>query len=422
MPSQFVVMSDAKADALTLARQKQSEEARAAFDAEAASVRLQFADPRAAIRLLMGAYAYREVGDNEYTQAIGQLADAAGLQIDADEHWRNLHEHRDRLGLRTGRDRLRNIARHRGVLVVVARPEGTGWAEFFACVFGNDRAAVVTPAEAVDILRKPEDLAIVFHDLSDGEEQDGRVQVVERIKEAHFDLPVVVFSERDDVREMSRCLRAGASGYFCYEPGDGIDRESVASFEQFDGMVRDAIPPESWRRLWQELRAFPGPTPHAEGYGLYRRAVGHLRRAYLFLTADMADPRTRLLAGDDADGDVAEGLGRHAAVACGSALEAVVRHIYREYHRRTGASPLVLKRLNWKVPEVLDALVKVSEVTPVLARKASSVWAIRSVGAHVEGRMSLNVAEAVFSDTIDVLRELFQRYDPPAGGDGGDAQ
>jgi hypothetical protein len=56
-------------------------------------------------------------------------------------------------------------------------------------------------------------------------------------------------------------------------------------------------------------------------------------------------------------------------------------------------------------------LVKANEITPTLARKASSVWAIRSIGAHGEGRVSVAVAEAVFSDTIDVLRELFTRYD-----------
>jgi CheY-like chemotaxis protein len=405
-------MSDLKGDTPALTRERATETARRDFEAEASAIRQRLPEARAAVRLLIGAYAYREVSDEDYTQAIAQLAEAHGLEFDLQHHQRVLHELRDRMGLRTSKDRLRNIARHRGILVVLAQPEKTGWPEFFSTVFGNYRSAVVTPTEAEDILRRPEDLAIVFHDLDDIPGMTGGVQVIERIKEAHFDLPVVVFSERNDVREMSRCLRAGASGYFCYGSSDGPDRESIATFEQFDGMVRDAIPPESWRRLWQELQTFTGPTPHAEGYGLYRRAISHLRRVYLFLTADMADPRTRLLAADDAlDGDVTEGLGRHAAVACGSAIEAVVRHIYRDHHRRMGASPMVLKRLNRKVTEVLDALVKANEITPTLARKASSVWAIRSIGAHGEGRVSVAVAEAVFSDTIDVLRELFTRYD-----------
>jgi CheY-like chemotaxis protein len=409
-------MSDLKGDAPALTRERATETARRDFEAEASAIRQRLPEARAAVRLLIGAYAYREVSDEDYNQAIAQFAEAHGLEFDLQHHQQVLHELRDRMGLRSSKDRLRNIARHRGILVVLAQPEGTGWPEFFSAVFGNYRSAVVTPTEAEDILRRPEDLAIVFHDLYDIPGMTGGVQVIERIKEAHFDLPVVVFSERNDVREMSRCLRAGASGYFCYGSSDGPDRESIATFEQFDGMVRDAIPPESWRRLWQELQTFTGPTPHAEGYGLYRRAISHLRRAYLFLTADMADPRTRLLAADDAlDGDVTEGLGRHAAVACGSAIEAVVRHIYRDHHRRMGASPMVLKRLNRKVTEVLDALVKANEITPTLARKASSVWAIRSIGAHGEGRVSVAVAEAVFSDTIDILRELFTRYDLHTG-------
>jgi CheY-like chemotaxis protein len=405
-------MSELMGDAPARAREQSTEAARLGFEAEAMTVRQCLTDSRAAARLLIGAYAYREVSDADYVQAIGQLAESAGLQLNVQRHQQILLDYRDRMGLRPGRDRLQNIARHRGVLVVIAQPEGTGWPEFFSAVFGHYRSAVVSPAEAEDILRKPEDLAIVFHDLSNAHGTTRGVQVIEQIKEAHFDLPVVVFSDRNDVREMYRCLRAGASGYFCYGTTEGHDRESVAAFEQFDGMVRDAIPPESWRRLWKKLQTFTGPTPHAEGYGLYRRAVSHMRRAYLFLTADMADPRTRLLAANDAlDGDVTEGLGRHAAVACGSALEAVVRHIYREYHRRMGASPIVLKRLNRKVTEVLEVLEKANEITPTLARKAGSVWAIRSIGAHGEGRVSLAVAEAVFSDTIEVLRELFLRYD-----------
>lgn len=409
-------MIDPKADPRI--RLRLAQEARAEFEREAAQLRNRFTEQRAAVRLLVGAYAYREVGDDDYAHAIGQLAENAGVEIEVESHWRKLHEYRDRMGLRTGRDRLRNTARHRGVLVVLDQPEGHGWSEFFGAVFGADRAAVVTPADAVDILRRPEDLAIVFHDLSDGNDAAGRVGVIDRIKEAHFDLPLVVFSDRDDVRDMWKCLRAGASGYFCYASGDGHDRESVATYEQFDGMVRDAIPPESWRQLWQQFRGFTGPTPHAEGYGLYRRAVGHLRRAYLFLTADKSDPRTRLLAADDeAEGSVAEGLGRHAAVACGSALETVVRHFYREYHRRSGASPRILQRLNRKVPEVLDALVKTSIMTADQAGKANLIWEIRSIGAHGEGRVSLTVAEAVFSDTIALLQELFARYEPTSGYD-----
>jgi hypothetical protein len=406
-------MNDEQSTALARTRQEVAQNDREEFEAEAAVTRHLFPSARAAVRLLAGAYAFREVTDEEYGDGLSRVAAAGGIELDVPVHQIRLSRCRQRLGLPTYHERLRNIARGRGVLAVVADPDGSGWAEFFEAVFGGVRVAVVDPTTAEHILRDPDDLAIVFHDLSCGDGPDGRVGVVGAIKRAHFDLPVVVFSDREDVREMWQCLRVGASGYFCYEPGPGHDRESVATFEQFAGIVRDAIPPESWRRIWQELREFTGPTPHSQGSRLYRRAVGHLRRAYLFLTSDKADPRTRLLAANDpAQRFDAGGLARHVVMACGSAIETVLRHTYREHNRRCGASERIIQNLTWKVPDMVAVLAEADLVGPELAGRFREVWRVRNVAVHEE-RVGVTQAEAedALSQTIALLRDFFARFD-----------
>jgi hypothetical protein len=169
-------------------------------------------------------------------------------------------------------------------------------------------------------------------------------------------------------------------------------------------MVRDAIPPESWRQIWKELREFAGPIPGSDGSHLYRRAAGHLRRAYWFLTADTADPRTRLLAADS--------LTKHVAMACGAAIETVLRTAYREYHRGLGASERVLRNLNSKVPNILSVLTDAGNITPDQAWHFRAIWEVRNVATHEDG-MTTTQAETTLSRTIAVLREFFMRFDPP---------
>src|SRR5262249_57943238 len=70
-------MNDPKADALALARRQASHDARADFDREAANARHRLADSRAAVRLLLGAYAFREVGEDGYARPLQHLARAA---------------------------------------------------------------------------------------------------------------------------------------------------------------------------------------------------------------------------------------------------------------------------------------------------------------------------------------------------------
>ena len=399
-------MSEQRADALVRIKQEKAQRDREEFEKEAQLTRHKFGPGKAAVRLLAGAYAHREVSDEEYGAALMRLAEAEGLALDVSVHRTKLS--RKRLNLGDPSDRLRNIARGRGVLVV-SDTVGCGWAEFFEAVFGGDgRVAVVNRATAEEICRAPDDLAIVFHDLSSGKDPDSRVGIVERIKNAHFDLPVVVFSDRDDVREMLRCLRAGAAGYFCYEPGAGLDRESVGTFEQFAGMVRDAIPPESWRQIWRELREFTGPIPGSDGANLYRRAAGHLRRAYWFLTADTADPRTQLLAADS--------LTKHVAMACGAAIETVLRTVYREYHRGLGASERVLRNLNSKVPNMLSVLTDAGNISPDQAQAFRTIWEVRNVATHEDGMTTTTQAETTLSHTIAVLARVLHAIRPASTG------
>lgn len=427
VPPRIAAMSDRPTDVPARARRDRAQRAWAEFEDEATAVRRHFRAALPAVRLLIGAYAFREVGEDEYEAALASLIatenELAGgaIELDVPAHRDRLAACRDRLSLPCYHARLREFIGDRGVLVV-SDAGWRGWAELFKALFGTDNPPVDWDS-AEYIYRDPDDLAIVFHDLSPHSEQGTPAEIVERVKSAHFDLPVVVFSERDDVREMARCLRAGAAGYFCYEPGN--DRESIATFEQFAGLVREAIPPESWRKLWKKLREFTGPVPDSHGSRLYRRVVHHLRRAYWFLTMDAKDPRARLLLGTDGRADAAASLEeavervrghayRLVAISCGAAVERALSQAYTDLHRRLGVSKQIIQRLDRSVPKMLDALFAADEIDEAQYHKFLAIWRQRNPVIHEDMNLGEREAEDTLSETIELLREFFVRFDAPA--------
>lgn len=384
-------------------------EARAKFEKESNALRVLFDAARSAVRLLTGAFAHRQVEPREFDHALTQIAGAAKV----DGHFTNFREslaaHLNFAGVESSA-RLRNLDPSRGVLVVVAEPTLHGWREFFESVFEAHRVVVVSPAESEEYFAESDDFAIAFHDLSDGDDAEERVRIVERISREHFDLPLVVFSPRDDFREMRRYLRAGAAGFFCYETGE----DAQVSFQQFEGVVREAIPEQWVRQLWQELRSFTGPLEHSTGRRLYRRALGHMRQAYFFLTADLTDPRLRLLRSFDVrQGLNPEGLARHGAIACGTALETVVRHLCRENWDQFDQQEVNLLDGDDRIQTLLALLAAEGYLTGDLLVRGQRVWRLRNLAAHDSRGGTIDPARArrAFSDAILVLDALFAQ--PP---------
>jgi hypothetical protein len=388
--------------ALHAIQREAARRARDEFETAARATRHLFRHAKAAVRLLLGALAHGALAPEAYAAALERLVagerahSGAPVPLDVPAHVAQLAPLRAALNLPRGRA-LGAALGARGVLVV-SDAGWRGWEELFEALFGSVNTAVVDWENAESVYDNPDGLGVVFHDVSPDSPHGAPADLVGRVKAAHFDLPVVVFTERDDVRAMARCLRAGAAGYFCYEPG--TDRESVVTFEQFADLVREAIPPGEWRDLWGRLRAFAGPEPCSSGAALHRRAVAHLNRAYWFLTANVNDPRTKLL--------VDRSLFRQVVISCASALERVLAHEYQQLHRN--ATDAVRNNLDTGFAHMSKALAEKGVLSEELDRRFRTVWQRRNSAIHEDSHVTFAHAVRTLHDTIDALTDYFARH------------
>jgi hypothetical protein len=104
-------------------------------------------------------------------------------------------------------------------------------------------------------------------------------------------------------------------------------------------------------------------------------------------------------------------------MACGAAIETVLRATYREYHRARGTSERVMRNLNSKVPNMVSVLTDADEITPAQAQSFRSIWEVRNVATHEDSITTTTQAESTLLKTILVLRQFFTRFDPPTSED-----
>jgi DNA-binding NarL/FixJ family response regulator len=388
-------------------KEKLAAAAREEFDQTAIAERHQFINARAAMRLLIGAYAVGDVTPERYQQAVAIMQEREGNRFDVAEHLARLQPKCDRLRLLKSPKLANVIEADQKVLIVDDQAHSACWDVFFSSVFAHRVVSATTTEEGLKLANEhAPSLALAFLDLMIPDSPRQGIQLLQQIKEAHLDLPVIMFSGMEDILSIRKCFESGANGYYAKELDTERGHDSIGYYEKFKEVVQQVLPPRAWRTLWQELESLPMPPPATQGRRLFIRVRGYLRRAYYFLTTNLDDPRLRLLFDEDRKDDAY--VYSHSVIECGNALEQLVREHQRDVNRelaeQMGFDDLEAARA--KFDEMLRVLQKRGVLKPEQVETAKEIRAARNEVAHGDWQ-GRDTAIRVLRQMIDLTRSYF---------------
>lgn len=374
----------------------------------AQAARHRFVGRRAAVRLLQGAFLAGELIPPAYETALKELSSAESVTLDVKGHVKDLARYHGAFPRNSTR-KLSDILKEKGNLLVIDdQVYDAGWKVLFDRVLPGQTWYAVTPEDALHQVESDSDgLALVLLDLQLPDDPEQGLQVLREIKREHPDLPVVIFSAKDEIPLARRCLRAGADDYFVKELGD-TDRDPLDYYDKFKELLEGCLPAPQSRELWRDLRNLPAPDQHSYGRRLFEEVQTYLHLAWYFLTTDVHDPRFSGLFGQTQrqKADVYS----HCVVELARALETLVDHRYQWSQINTRLEKL--KQIlgpgqKLRFPEKLKRLQRDGLLTRQQAEEADGVWRLRSrKAAHRGNKVQPQEARDAFARTIRLVRVL----------------
>jgi len=400
-----------------------------------------FKNFRAAVRLLCGAFASRDISDIDFKCCIQKFARLEHVGEDPEEFASKFLEtsisYRADLQFETG-DSLPIILNQNGLegkklLLVDDQAKSAGWEILMRTLIADQVAFALAIDEAKESIENHTfDYACVLLDLQlpnkageDANTPDEGVNLLKWIKSQDVSLPVVVFSGVDEVQYARRCFEAGSEAFFVKELNEEV-RSYIGYFRRFKKTLAAAIAHSEWRSLWRRVCELPDPGLGQMGSVLFRAVFTDLRRAYFFLTSGLEEIRAQLIFENPEVSSVYD----ECVLQCGIAVErVVVSHINKLDKKKAKLQKKQSKNLGLHVPSIPrsysklafsskadESQLKILQEEKILDTRsvelAKEIWQHRNRAAH-PGGMKRTLPSHTHVDAVLVFEqalEFAERY------------
>jgi len=205
------------------------------------------------------------------------------------------------------------------------------WRPVWEFIFGADKVEIVENGpKGLEKLCSGANYDCVLLDINLGNNAENGIEVLQRIKHAQFDIPVLLLTAYDDVEITKAGLKFGATDYFVKEIIDENDRNSIAYYNKLKNIISSFdVWSADMRKLWRNYHQHIEKKLNIVDteYGA-AKINASLRKAlfYLSIDKDYLLPR-KILISDDYLADAINNLE--------NALQKLAICIYAEQNKTT---------------------------------------------------------------------------------------
>lgn len=169
--------------------------------------------------------------------------------------------------------------------VLIVDDEKEIWEPVWKFIMGEEKIEVAMNGdEALSKIKGSGQYDLIILDLNLSEGQENGIEILQRIKHMHFDMPVVMMTAYDHAELTKICLRYGAYSYFVKELEH--DRDSVEYYKYIKKLICEIpVYNDGVREIWREFEKLEPQIDFIDSK--YNTQIGALfRKAYYLLSMD----------------------------------------------------------------------------------------------------------------------------------------